>query len=102
MATRQFAAIAFNSMNSQLKDQKDWDFVDVLMHVIEEAQLLDKEIMIFSRARLLTTIFSILNSSIQDVERLIDSQYPKIVQKNSSCAQLDVVGDAERYTDLSF
>lgn len=86
MAVRQFAAVAFNSMNAQLKDQKDWDFVDTLMHMIDDAQLLDKEIMIFSRARLLTTIFSIFNSSIQDVERLIDSQYPKIVQKNASCA----------------
>ena len=73
-------------MNSQLKEKKDWDFVDVLMQALESAQLLDKEIMIFSRARLLTTIFSILNSSIQDVERLIDSQYPKIVQKNANYA----------------
>lgn len=72
------------------------------MRIVDKAQLLNKEIMIFSRARLLTTIFSILNASIQDVERLIDSQYPKIVQKNSNYAQLDVAGDAERYTDLGF
>lgn len=53
-------------------------FINDIIDLMKEKKILNNEIMIFNDARLLTTIISLLEASVKECQKVIDSNFMQI------------------------
>ncbi|CAL5987537.1 Dynein_heavy chain [Hexamita inflata] len=71
----------------------DFSFIDELIGKCQQQKLLQNEVMIYSDARLITTITSLLEASLKECIKVVESCYPQMAQKFPQLLQLDSDSD---------